>query len=206
MAKNMLVQKNQGKTISLYSVIVTIICAALITLFLKRCDEPVIASPQIQNSLDSLLEKEKVSELRISSLTKRIVERDSVIASLKNKRSETKVIYRTRVNDVKKLVESNTPECDSLRQAANSLMEVASQYEEQSDSVITHYEIQLGLKDSVIMLRNESVVRLEDGLSVCYSEQHRLNQALLKLAKERKRERWWSIAITAAVGVFILKK
>lgn len=203
----MLSQSNlQLKPVSLYSAVVTIICITLITLMLKRCSEPQIATSEMQRLVDSVAFREHLAEVHVDRLSVVIADQDSIIQDLQKRKGVTRTIYRDQVRVVKESLTAAPPECDSLKVAVNNLMDLASEYEAQSDSIINGYEVTSLAKDSIIMLKDKLYGEMKQSFMQAVMAADKNEALAIKYKKRSKRERLLFAGVALASGFFLLQK
>lgn len=197
-------EKSTRNPISLYNVIVTLIAIALFTALLKQCSEPVIATTDIDRIIDSMNVREAEAEAQISSLQMIADRKQDSIDALLQRRHETHIVYRSVETKVKELIETEKG-CDSLKAEVNNLMELADDYQVQSDSMVMDYQDIINMKDSMLLKRAALYAALKADFKEVTTDYQVQNLLLVKANKALKRDKIVMGALAIVAGAMFLK-
>jgi len=188
-----------------YSVIITILAAVLLTMLLKECEEPVITATDLKKVVDSFQVNEKNTEAKIRNQHDSIVLKDSALKKLSISKNKTRIVYKEVEKQVKETITVTTG-CDSLKAQVTNLMELADDYQLQTDSIITDYQEIINRKDSILTLRNNLYSELRNNFDISIKAYNDKASQYVHSQKVIKRDRYIMGGIAIIAGILILKK
>lgn len=191
-----------NRTISLYSIIITIVAAVLFTLLLRQC-EPALMDNDLKRVVDSFKMNEQKTEDGIQSIKDSLILKDSAIKQLTISKNKTKIVYK---EVEKKIKETITVGCDSLKAQVTTLMELADDYQLQTDSIIEDYRDIINKKDSILLLRENLYRDLRNSFGISIKAYQDKTLQYIQARKIIKRDRFLMGGIAIIAGILILKK